>query len=588
MFIKTLFCKNVQKTKILLLTGLVIFISQQTNAQLKVGENPSTIHPDAMLEIKADNKGMLIPRLSLVATNNAAPLSTHAAGMLVYNTATSGTGTNSVSPGFYYNDGAKWVKVSNAAEGDPTKDAWIDDNANTQVKLGTLSNGATARPDAAAVVIKDNGSMGIGLINPSGILDIKGKMYVNNKQTMYNASALDSANFWGSLFIGNGGSNLVHTTGNDGLYNTGVGINALTANTKGDANTAVGSYALRDNTTGRDNTATGTAALLSNTTGIWNTASGTAALRGNTTGNYNTALGGYAMVNTTPGTLTGSHNTAVGYRSMDDITTGNRNTVVGSVDSIDAQGRITTGSNNTFVGYSTGGGIITGGKNTILGANVSGLPAALSNNIILADGDGNQRIRVLDNGNTGIGETAPSAKLEVNGNVEISTVANVPNDTEYKPLVWNTVTHRVETTPANGNNINKSITLAAGATGNLHTLTSSGTVAYEIKVFVANGCAASCYNKFVVAGSNSTSGYWSINHLGGTSQNGTPTVDASSTKNSKFIHNPLSSACQDSNFDGANLDYTITVDIVTGAVTIKNNGATASRTYRVVIEKIFD
>jgi hypothetical protein len=48
----------------------------------------------------------------------------------------------------------------------------------------------------------------------------------------------------------------------------------------------------------------------------------------------------------------------------------------------------TTGSNNTALGYNTGLGITTGSGNTVLGANVTGLAAGLTNNIILANGTG--------------------------------------------------------------------------------------------------------------------------------------------------------------------------------------------------------
>jgi len=45
---------------------------------------------------------------------------------------------------------------------------------------------------------------------------------------------------------------------------------------------------------------------------------------------------------------------------------------------------------------------MTGSANTIIGANVTGLASNLSNNIIIADGDGNQRINVTATGNVGI------------------------------------------------------------------------------------------------------------------------------------------------------------------------------------------
>ena len=76
-------------------------------AQAKIGDNPTVIDPNSILELESPNQGLLMPRISLTATTNAAPLTTHIAGMTVYNTATQ----NDVLPGYYYNDGTKWVKV---------------------------------------------------------------------------------------------------------------------------------------------------------------------------------------------------------------------------------------------------------------------------------------------------------------------------------------------------------------------------------------------------------------------------------------------------------------------------------------------
>ncbi len=60
--------------------------------------------------------------------------------------------------------------------------------------------------------------------------------------------------------------------------NTCLGIDALQANTTGDANTAIGYVALFSNTEGASNTAVGSNALHNNTTGYENIAIGNVAL----------------------------------------------------------------------------------------------------------------------------------------------------------------------------------------------------------------------------------------------------------------------------------------------------------------------
>ena len=83
---------------------------------------------------------------------------------------------------------------------------------------------------------------------------------------------------------------------------------------------------------------------------------------------------------------------------------------------------LTTGSDNTVLGWDSGRGITTGSSNTIIGANVNGLASGLSNNIIIADGAGNQRINVNSSGNVGIGTTAPLSSLSVAGNLALGAL----------------------------------------------------------------------------------------------------------------------------------------------------------------------
>lgn len=75
---------------------------------------------------------------------------------------------NVTTPGYYYFNGTLWTAFTNSiTSGDPTKDAWLDNAANSRVELGTLSNGATPRPIGTEMVIKDGGNVGIGTSSPS-------------------------------------------------------------------------------------------------------------------------------------------------------------------------------------------------------------------------------------------------------------------------------------------------------------------------------------------------------------------------------------------------------------------------------------
>ena len=129
-----------------------------------------------------------------------------------------------------------------------------------------------------------------------------------------------------SYYLGEGAGNA--DDGSISWRNTGVGYNALNANSNGNSDTAIGSLALSNNTNGVLNTAIGAEALKSNSTGDSNTATGSLALSNNTTGRDNTATGSLALSNNT---------------------TGNSNTALGTQAGYDA-----TGSNNIFIGYQAG------------------------------------------------------------------------------------------------------------------------------------------------------------------------------------------------------------------------------------------
>src|SRR5436190_11426828 len=85
-------------TLILFLTGIL-----SLNAQVKIGDNPSTINPNSMLELESTNKGFLPPRVALNNSTSVSPLSgTVTAGMLVFSSG------GSLADGYYYWNGSSW------------------------------------------------------------------------------------------------------------------------------------------------------------------------------------------------------------------------------------------------------------------------------------------------------------------------------------------------------------------------------------------------------------------------------------------------------------------------------------------------
>ena len=96
------------KKKLLLVLGLTLSIfSAVAQQKMKDGTVVQSNLPnkDAILELESNNKGLLFSKVMLKDSKNPAPLSAHAAGMMVYNTQK----IADVVPGIYYNDGTQWI-----------------------------------------------------------------------------------------------------------------------------------------------------------------------------------------------------------------------------------------------------------------------------------------------------------------------------------------------------------------------------------------------------------------------------------------------------------------------------------------------
>jgi hypothetical protein len=111
--------------KIILLL-IISFLSQFIKAQ-NVGINATGAVPaaSAMLDVSSSNKGALLPRVGLLSITDVVTIPSPAVSLLVYNTLTAGAAPNNVYPGFYYWDGAKWVRYV-----DFTVERWIHPAAN--------------------------------------------------------------------------------------------------------------------------------------------------------------------------------------------------------------------------------------------------------------------------------------------------------------------------------------------------------------------------------------------------------------------------------------------------------------------------
>jgi hypothetical protein len=154
--------KNRLKTMFILL--LLTAGSLSVRAQYGFGTNSP--HPSAVLDMKSDNKGVLLPRVALQSTTDVITVPNPADHLVVFNTAivaTTGT-VGGVTPGLYYwDDSARvWVREqgSSGAVGintaTPDASAMLDISSTTQgflpPRMTTAQIVAIENPDAGLMV----------------------------------------------------------------------------------------------------------------------------------------------------------------------------------------------------------------------------------------------------------------------------------------------------------------------------------------------------------------------------------------------------------------------------------------------------
>lgn len=117
---------SVFQRKLQLVVALGLFLtSLSVEAQVSINTDGSAPHASAMLEVKAANKGFLLPRMNF-ASRPASP----ATGLAIYQLDS--------DPGIYYFDGTNWQKMSLAAS-----DFWYPNANDIYFTTGNVGIGTT-------------------------------------------------------------------------------------------------------------------------------------------------------------------------------------------------------------------------------------------------------------------------------------------------------------------------------------------------------------------------------------------------------------------------------------------------------------
>jgi hypothetical protein len=283
----------------------------------------------------------------------------------------------------------------------------------------------------------------VGRVNISGSMVVSGSAVINDLTgSLYGTSswaqnALTASyvlNAVSASYVSGSAAFVTNLTSSNDAQINGVVIgrgNGTTVNSR--QSTAVGYEVLLNNTSGY-NTAMGYQALSASTTAFANTAIGLGVLQRNSTGGSNTGVGSGALLYNT-----GTGNTAIGRGSLINSTTGNYNLAIG----VQSGFNISSGQYNILIGgWNSGFSITTGNYNTILGSQLTSLPVDLSNNIILADGQGNIKYRWDATQNNIYGNLAVTGSIIATQNITASN-ALITNTITAQTLVVQTITSSI-------------------------------------------------------------------------------------------------------------------------------------------------
>jgi hypothetical protein len=116
-------------------------------------------NPSAMLDVDNANRGVLLSRVSLTATNVAAPITAPANSLLVFNLASAGAGATAVSPGFYYWNAptSEWIKIiaTNGSVGNDNQDLTSATLTGNNLTIA-IQNGAPVTVDLSSLADADS------------------------------------------------------------------------------------------------------------------------------------------------------------------------------------------------------------------------------------------------------------------------------------------------------------------------------------------------------------------------------------------------------------------------------------------------
>lgn len=379
---------------------------------MAINNDGSTADASALLDVKSNAKGVLVPRMTKIEKNG---ITSPAIGLLVYQSGPDSTG-------FYYFDGTTWKWLAVAVN---APQSWYTTgNVGTTTAthfLGTI--------DDVPLSFRQNN-------NWMGRLDAANRNYyigggtgasaTGNTNVAMGDSALRSGSASQAIVIGGQAGKANNSSGSIVIgYEAaasnpfpGVAIGYQSQRLPGSAtNTSVGSFTMIAGATGSNNVALGYTALQQNGSGIGNTGLGSGALNFNISTHFNTAVGYNAMNRF----VRGASNEAVGAGALSFMDSATNSVALGNSALIGSFATVDTSVNNVAIGYSSQNATRNTRGNVSVGANT------MVNNISgfynVAVGDSALRLSGGGSNNVAVGKSAGLTLNNANANVYVGAYA---------------------------------------------------------------------------------------------------------------------------------------------------------------------
>lgn len=223
--------------------SVCILLFKSTYGFTQVGIGTTTPANSSILDITSGNKGVLIPRITLLSTTDVTTISLPAEGLLIWN-----NGLGGVSPsGFYFWSNSKWNQIATVSTVLPSSGNWSTSGNNAGNYGGNATNLSIGTATYDDLIFKVNAS-NIGKLSVDGSIS-----FGNSASSKYQSTAIG----YNAVADNNEAAAVGKNAFSGGYRSLALGF---AAKTNSNNETAVGNNTL---TSGQNSTALGSGASAS-------------------------------------------------------------------------------------------------------------------------------------------------------------------------------------------------------------------------------------------------------------------------------------------------------------------------------------